>query len=241
MLAPLIRDGQRELRRRGVPRERERRGARARRRARSWSRRSRRRCSRSPGREADGTITWMTGPKTLREHTVPRIREAAATAGRPAPRVVVGLPIAVTDARSRRRATSAARGFQVYGMLPSYRAMLDREGAEGPADVAIVGDESAVGAALDVSPRPAPPTSSPFRSRSRATPTPCERTRDLLVRVARGTLSSRSGRPAESGRRRCAPNGTVAGWPHVAVSARTPGGCPCACRPDPWSPSSLWL
>src|SRR5216110_2506583 len=26
------------------------------------------------GREAEGTITWMTGPKTIREHTAPRIR-----------------------------------------------------------------------------------------------------------------------------------------------------------------------
>src|SRR5438093_1438116 len=49
------------------------------------------------GREAEGTITWMTGPRTIREHTVPRIREAAAQAGRPAPRVVVGLPVAEID------------------------------------------------------------------------------------------------------------------------------------------------
>ena len=100
------------------------------------------------GRETDGTITWMTGPKTLREHTVPRIREAAAAAGKPTPRVVVGLPIAVTTNVAAARA-SAAKSFQVYGMLPSYRAMLDREGAEGPASVAIVGDESAVRGALD--------------------------------------------------------------------------------------------
>ena len=53
------------------------------------------------GSVGDGTITWMTGPKTLREHTVPRIREAAAAAGRPAPRIVVGLPIAVTNDRRR--------------------------------------------------------------------------------------------------------------------------------------------
>jgi 5,10-methylenetetrahydromethanopterin reductase len=99
------------------------------------------------GRETDGTITWMTGPKTLREHTVPRICEAAAAAGRPTPRVVVGLPIAVTTNVAAARA-SAAKSFQVYGMLPSYRAMLDREGAEGPANVAIVGDESAVRGAL---------------------------------------------------------------------------------------------
>src|SRR5262245_23295015 len=69
------------------------------------------------GREADGTITWMTGPRTIREHTVPRLAEAAAKAARPAPRVVVGLPVAVTaDVEGARE--SAARGFQVYGMLP---------------------------------------------------------------------------------------------------------------------------
>ena len=95
------------------------------------------------GREADGTITWMTGPKTIREHTAPRICEAAAKAGRPAPRIVVGLPVAVTRDVAAARA-SAARGFQIYGALPSYRRMLDLEGAEGPESVVIVGDESAV-------------------------------------------------------------------------------------------------
>ncbi len=100
------------------------------------------------GREADGTITWMTGLRTVREHTVPRIREAASAAGRPAPRVVVGLPVAVTRDVAAARA-SAARGFQIYGALPSYRRMLDLEGAAGPDDVAIVGDESAVGEELD--------------------------------------------------------------------------------------------
>jgi len=100
------------------------------------------------GAEADGTITWMTGHDTIRNHTVPRIRESATKAGRPAPRVVVGLPVAVTrDVRAAR--ASAAGSFEIYGTLPSYRAMLDREGARGPADVAIVGDESAVGQALE--------------------------------------------------------------------------------------------
>jgi len=99
------------------------------------------------GAEAAGTVTWMTGPKTLAEHTIPTIRAAATKAGRPAPRVVAGLPIAVCDDASAARET-AARAFQIYGMLPSYRAMLDREAAGGPADVAIVGDESAVGEQL---------------------------------------------------------------------------------------------
>jgi 5,10-methylenetetrahydromethanopterin reductase len=95
------------------------------------------------GRVSDGTITWMTGPRTVREHTAPRINEAAAKAGRPAPRVVVGLPVAVTDRVDAARA-SAARMFQVYGTLPSYRAMLDREGVEGPAEVVMAGPADAV-------------------------------------------------------------------------------------------------
>jgi alkanesulfonate monooxygenase SsuD/methylene tetrahydromethanopterin reductase-like flavin-dependent oxidoreductase (luciferase family) len=90
----------------------------------------------------------MTGPKTLREHTIPRLCEAAAAAGRPAPRIVVGLPVAVTGEAAAGRET-AGRVFQVYGGLPSYRAMLDREGVEGPADVALVGDEAAVGEQIE--------------------------------------------------------------------------------------------
>jgi 5,10-methylenetetrahydromethanopterin reductase len=100
------------------------------------------------GSQADGTITWMTGPQTLRSHTVPSIRKAAADGGRPAPRVVVGLPVCVTEDATRAR-EQAAKAFRVYGVLPSYRAMLDREGAAGPGEVAIVGDEAAVSAQLD--------------------------------------------------------------------------------------------
>ena len=100
------------------------------------------------GTLADGTITWMTGPKTLESHIVPGIREAAKDAGRPEPRIVAGLPIAITnDPDGARRL--ASKVFQIYGSLPSYRAMLDREGVEGPADVAIVGDTKTVEAALE--------------------------------------------------------------------------------------------
>ncbi|HEX6492611.1 MAG TPA: LLM class F420-dependent oxidoreductase, partial [Candidatus Dormibacteraeota bacterium] len=68
---------------------------------------------------------------------------AAADAGRPSPRVVVGLPVCVTDDVDGTR-KRAARGFAMYGQLPSYRAMLDREGAEGPAGVVVCGDEASV-------------------------------------------------------------------------------------------------
>ena len=99
------------------------------------------------GSRTDGTVTWMTGPATIESHIVPAMGKAAAGAGRSTPHVCVGLPVCVTDdvdgAKER-----AAKGFAVYGHLPSYRAMLDKEGAAGPADVAIVGDEKAVEAGI---------------------------------------------------------------------------------------------
>jgi len=95
------------------------------------------------GRLASGTVTWMTGPATIESHIIPTIRSAAAAAGRPEPRIGVGLPVCVTDDTDAARA-KASEVFAIYGHLPSYRAMLDREGAGGPADVAIVGSEAEV-------------------------------------------------------------------------------------------------
>lgn len=92
------------------------------------------------GKMADGTATWMGGPRYLRETAIPAIRAAAAEAGRPAPRIVSGFPIAVTS-RVDDAKEAAAKVFANYGALPSYRAVLDVEGAPGPADIAIIGSE----------------------------------------------------------------------------------------------------
>jgi 5,10-methylenetetrahydromethanopterin reductase len=99
------------------------------------------------GRLTDGTATWMTGPNTIADHVVPAIREAASDAGRPEPMVIAGVPVSVTDDPDAARA-DADNVFAIYGSLPSYRAMLDREGAAGPGDVALVGDEDAVSQGL---------------------------------------------------------------------------------------------
>ncbi len=95
------------------------------------------------GEQADGTATWMVGPKTLESHVTPVLREAARAAGRPAPRIIVGLPISITSDPDAARAR-AARSFERYGQLPSYKAMLEREGVGGPADVLVTGSESEV-------------------------------------------------------------------------------------------------
>lgn len=97
------------------------------------------------GRRTAGTVTWMTGPKTLAGHVGPALRSAGA--GRDV-RVVAALPVSVTDDVDRARAV-AAEQFAMYGQLPSYRAMLDREGYAGPADAALIGDEATVRARID--------------------------------------------------------------------------------------------
>jgi F420-dependent oxidoreductase-like protein len=100
------------------------------------------------GSLTQGTITWMTAEKSLESHVIPGITAAAAEAGRAKPRIVVGVPIVLTNDPSGAR-EKVGQILQTYGLLPSYRAMLDREGAAGPADVAIVGDEAELRARID--------------------------------------------------------------------------------------------
>jgi alkanesulfonate monooxygenase SsuD/methylene tetrahydromethanopterin reductase-like flavin-dependent oxidoreductase (luciferase family) len=100
------------------------------------------------GRCAAGTILWATGPRTIERHIAPKLRAAASGAGRPEPRIVAGVHIVLTskvEAASRR----VEKMLAMYRLMPSYRAMLDKEGAEHPTDLALVGDEQALDAGLD--------------------------------------------------------------------------------------------
>jgi 5,10-methylenetetrahydromethanopterin reductase len=92
------------------------------------------------GEMADGTITWMTGPNTLESHIIPTINGAAHAAGKPDAVVAAGFPVVLTNDVDAAK-EMIAKSLQVYGVLPSYRAMLDKEGAAGPADIAFAGNE----------------------------------------------------------------------------------------------------
>jgi F420-dependent oxidoreductase-like protein len=100
------------------------------------------------GAVADGTILWLGNARAVAEHVVPLIGGAADAAGRDAPRIVAGLPVAVHDNVDEAR-EAAAKQFGFYGALPNYRRILDHGGVESPADAAIVGDESAVGTQIE--------------------------------------------------------------------------------------------
>ncbi|HVB51683.1 MAG TPA: TIGR03564 family F420-dependent LLM class oxidoreductase [Acidimicrobiales bacterium] len=95
------------------------------------------------GAFTDGTVLWMTGPKTIAAHISPTLRAAAEKADRGEPRVVCSLPITVTadpvGARERLN-----KEYALYATLPSYAAMLEREGAKDPADVSLVGSKEQV-------------------------------------------------------------------------------------------------
>lgn len=93
------------------------------------------------GELADGTVTWMTGPNTLSSHIIPSINKAANGVGKPDATIAAGFPIVLTDDPDSAK-EMINKALQIYGVLPSYRAMLDREGAAGPADIALAGDEN---------------------------------------------------------------------------------------------------
>ena len=99
------------------------------------------------GARTEGTILWMTAAKAVETHIAPAINAAAREAGRPDPRIVVGLPIMLTNDADAGREAAAAQ-FANYGNLPSYRGMLDIEGAAHPADVALIGTEEGLEASL---------------------------------------------------------------------------------------------
>jgi F420-dependent oxidoreductase-like protein len=101
------------------------------------------------GARADGTILWLADEKAIETHVVPTITAAAAGAGRPAPRIVAGVPIClclpdeVDAARAR-----ADRVLSEAMVSPNYQRLLDRGDATGVADILAAGDECQIRARL---------------------------------------------------------------------------------------------
>ena len=99
------------------------------------------------GERASGTITFLAGPRTIGDEVAPRLTRAAEAVGAPRPRVVVGLPVALTDDPARVRGDVAAE-YAALAALPSYAATLARDGFGSPGDIALAGDERDVVAGL---------------------------------------------------------------------------------------------
>ena len=95
------------------------------------------------GELADGTLPYLAGPRTIGEFIRPTIDKAAADAGRPRPRIVAAMPVAVTDDVDAARAL-AREALALYTTIPSYQRVLEREGADHPADLAAIGSADQV-------------------------------------------------------------------------------------------------
>jgi F420-dependent oxidoreductase-like protein len=100
------------------------------------------------GAQTDGTITWMTGPVTLGRDITPALQAAAARAGRDAPRVVVGIPVCVTDDEAGARERVASLMARSASM-PAYARQMAAEGLTDPVDLVVLGPEDAVADRLD--------------------------------------------------------------------------------------------
>jgi 5,10-methylenetetrahydromethanopterin reductase len=101
------------------------------------------------GALASGTILWMADERAIGDHVVPRITKAAADAGRPAPRVVAGVP--VTLCRNEEIDEARARANRVLAeaeMSPNYQRLLEQGDARQVGDILAAGDEATVLARL---------------------------------------------------------------------------------------------
>ena len=97
------------------------------------------------GEHASGTILWMADERAVAEHVVPRITKAAAGAGRPAPRIIAGVPVVLC----RNDEVDDARAWtnRVFGQAefsPNYQRLLERGDATNEGDLLAAGDETAV-------------------------------------------------------------------------------------------------
>jgi F420-dependent oxidoreductase-like protein len=102
---------------------------------------------RMAGTLADGTITYWANERAIEGHVVPTMSTAAGEAGRPAPRIVAGIPVAVVrdvDAAKAR----AAKLFAGYTGIPAYQRIRSAGGEAPLPDIAIIGDEGTVKARL---------------------------------------------------------------------------------------------
>lgn len=97
------------------------------------------------GEQASGTILWMADERCIAEHTVPRITRAAAAVGRPAPRIVAGVPVTLCskdDVDAARAWANQVLGHAEYS--PNYERLLERGDARDVGDILAAGDESAI-------------------------------------------------------------------------------------------------
>jgi F420-dependent oxidoreductase-like protein len=97
------------------------------------------------GERTDGTILWMADERAIASHVVPHLTRAAESAGRPAPRIVAGVPVCLC--RDDEVETAVARAHRILAeaeVSPNYQRLLDAGDAINVGDLMAAGSEAAV-------------------------------------------------------------------------------------------------
>jgi F420-dependent oxidoreductase-like protein len=101
------------------------------------------------GERTDGTILWLADERAIGSHIAPQITAAAAAAGRPAPRIVAGVPVCLC--RDDEVEVAVARAHRVLSeseVSPNYQKLLDRGDARTVGDILAAGTEVSIGKRL---------------------------------------------------------------------------------------------
>ncbi|MDD7811478.1 LLM class F420-dependent oxidoreductase [Mycobacterium sp. CSUR Q5927] len=97
------------------------------------------------GEHADGTSLWMADEKAIAEHIAPKINKAAAEAGKPAPRIVAGIPVTLcANSEIEAAKERANRILAEAETSPNYQRLLDRGSARDVGDLCAAGDEESI-------------------------------------------------------------------------------------------------
>ncbi|HEY7106610.1 MAG TPA: TIGR03564 family F420-dependent LLM class oxidoreductase [Acidimicrobiia bacterium] len=97
------------------------------------------------GERTSGTVLWMADERAIAEHVVPRITKAASGAGRPAPRIIAGVPVTLCAASEVDAVKTRARDVLGHAdFSPNYERLLEHGDAHEIDDIMAVGDESAI-------------------------------------------------------------------------------------------------
>lgn len=97
------------------------------------------------GGAAEGTILWMADERAVAEHVLPHISKAAAAAGRPSPKVVACVPVALCPNDEVDHARGIASAMLGHAEVsPNYLRLLEHGDAKDVGDVMAAGDEKAV-------------------------------------------------------------------------------------------------
>src|SRR5918994_2154990 len=97
------------------------------------------------GARADGTILWMADERAIGGHIAPTITQAAEEAGRPAPRIVAGVPVCLC--RDDEVDAAVARTNRILSeaeVSPNYQRLLDHGDARNVGDLLAAGSEASV-------------------------------------------------------------------------------------------------